>query len=345
MPHDAETTVETLPVIDISSFTFASAHTHADRDITSKKWDKAMTDVGFALITGHGVSAQTVDDMRAGATQYFTQSGEEKARDIRGPYGCPDGGYTAMGAEAVGRTRDGHGADGGNQPAAAATKPPDLVESYVFKFREKFPEPPQMAAAAATYALELQRVLASLHEMSAQALGLPLDFFSQYYRTPGDLSTLADNCSMRLAYYPPLDAGQVSEGGGLRYGEHTDYTGFTILHQDADDLGELGSGGLEVKLPSGDFHAVRPVKGSFVVNIGDLYQVWTNDRWKSTVHRVARPSRPCGARISIPFFTGPFNDATISAIPTCVADGEHPKHAPTKVFDHLMRKVAASQIT
>eukprot|EP00284_Hemiselmis_tepida_P015444 CAMPEP_0174938336 /NCGR_PEP_ID=MMETSP1355-20121228/63171_1 /TAXON_ID=464990 /ORGANISM="Hemiselmis tepida, Strain CCMP443" /LENGTH=235 /DNA_ID=CAMNT_0016185255 /DNA_START=42 /DNA_END=745 /DNA_ORIENTATION=- len=233
----AQCTEARVPVVDISAFTVPGS-SQDEKERTAREWDRAMTEVGFALITGHGVSQEIIDDLRAGACVYFTQTDEQKATDIRGPYGHPDGGYTAMGAEAVGRTRDRHGGDGGT--AAAATKPPDLVESYVFKFREKYPEPPQMASAAAAYALELQRVLSALHDMSALSLGLPRGFFDAYYRAPGDLSTLADNCSMRLAYYPALDAGQVGPESGLRYAEHSDYTGFTILHQDEGDEGELG---------------------------------------------------------------------------------------------------------
>ena len=71
---------------------------------------------------------------------------------------------------------------------------------------------------------------------------------------------------------------------GAADGAHTDYTGFTILHQDESDLGALDAGGLQVRLKTGEWHAVRPVANAFVVNIGDLYEVWTVERHRPFVH-------------------------------------------------------------
>jgi isopenicillin N synthase-like dioxygenase len=94
-----------------------------------------------------------------------------------------------------------------------------------------------------------------------------------------------------------------------------------------------------------------------VVNIGDLYEVWTNGRWRSTVHRVTKPPPGSAAasspRLSIPFFTGPRNDAVVEAMPTCVGEGIPPRYAcvgegippryaPVRVRDHLLGKLRAS---
>ena len=131
-------------------------------------------------------------------------------------------------------------------------------------------------------------------------------------------------------------------------GAHTDYTGFTILHQDESDVGALDAGGLQVLLKSGEWHPVRPQPAAFVVNIGDLYEVWTNGKWRSTVHRVLKP--PVGSaaasspRLSIPFFTGPHNDAIIEAMPTCISEAQPAKYEPIRALDHLLRKLGASNV-
>ena len=82
------------------------------------------------------------------------------------------------------------------------------------------------------------------------------------------------------------------------------------------------------------------------MNIGDLYEVWTNGRWRSTVHRVTKPPPGSAAasspRLSIPFFTGPRNDAVVEAMPTCVGEGIPPRYAPVRVRDHLLGKLRAS---
>jgi isopenicillin N synthase-like dioxygenase len=187
------------------------------------------------------------------------------------------------------------------------------------------------------------RVLSSLHHVTAMALGLPSDFFVPQY-SPG-------RYQLKLSSYPPIPPPRPAEAGSLlvadedpvvRYGEHTDYSGFTILLQDPSD--GVNSGGLQVKLPDdGSWLSVSAQPDSFVVNIGDLLEVWTNGRWRSTVHRVV--GSPAGGvvsqkpRLSIPFFSGPGDDAIIEAMPTCV-DDEHPRlYAPISAGEHVRGKI------
>ena len=158
-----------------------------------------------------------------------------------------------------------------------------------------------MDDAGHAYHAALLKVLDALHKVTAAALGLDADFFAPFYAPSA-------KCSLRLAYYPPLSTTQQTSSA-VRYGAHTDYTGYTILCQDDNDVGALDAGGLQVLLKSGQWAAVTPRRNAFVVNIGDLYEVWTNGRWRSTVHRVMKP--PSGSkaatqpRLSIPFFHGP----------------------------------------
>ena len=228
-----------VPMIDISPFVEPSAHDDAARARVATEWDRAMTEVGFAMITGHGVAPAVIDALREGAAKFFTQPADVKTSYYYGPYGNPLGGYTGMGVEAVSRTRDEHGSDGGAESELKAALP-DLVESYIFKpeVTDK-PKPPALREAGAAYHRELLRVLGCLHHVTAAALGLPRDFFDPYY-------TPCASVSLRLAYYPPVpEASQASSA--VRYGEHTDYTGFTILHQDEADVGAMDAGGCAQK--------------------------------------------------------------------------------------------------
>ena len=69
----------------------------------------------------------------------------------------------------------------------------------------------------------------------------------------------------------------------LRTGAHTDYGAMTIL------ASTDAQGGLEVQMPDGQWRAVQAQPGEFVVNLGDMMARWTNDKWASTLHRVANP--------------------------------------------------------
>ena len=112
-----------VPTVDISPFTAPEAHSDAARRAVGQEWDAAMTNVGFAMITGHGVDPAIVDALRRGAHSFFGGPADAKQKYCYGPYGNPLGGFTGMGVEAVARSRDDHGSDGG---ATQTTALPDF---------------------------------------------------------------------------------------------------------------------------------------------------------------------------------------------------------------------------
>ena len=336
-----------VPLVDISPFVDHASYDDESRRRIADEWDDAMTNVGFAIIKGHGVDARTISELRRGAMEFFAEDASIKSAYDHGPYGTSLGGYTGVGIEAVSRTRDVHGSDGGagnvsdqHYDNAAIAAPPDLVESFVYKPESSMPKPPALEMPGAAYHDALLRVLDALHELTAASLGLPSDYFVPYY-VPHD----PDTVSLRLSYYPPLSP-EDQTSSSIRYGSHTDYTGYTILHQDMSDVGDLDAGGLEVLMRSGEWMAVPPIPDTFVVNIGDLYEVWTNGRWKSTVHRVTKPppgsDAASSSRLSVPFFTGPRNDAIVAALPTCVDLDRPCMYPPVRAIDHLLGKLNAS---
>ena len=86
-----------------------------------------------------------------------------------------------------------------------------------------------------------------------------------------------------------------------------------------------------------------------LINIGDLFQQWTNDRWKSTMHRVGNPEPGTAAarsdRLSLVFVTGPRDDALIEVLPCCRDDlNNPPRYAPVRAGDHLMTKLGLSNV-
>lgn len=137
--------------------------------------------------------------------------------------------------------------------------------------------------------------------------------------------------------YPPLDA--VPEPGQIRAGSHSDYGSLTILKP-----GEA-RGGLEVRTRDGEWAAVPVIEDAFVVNIGDVMERWTNDRWVSTLHRVVVPPDEVAAteeRYSMAWFQNPAADALVEVVPTTVPNGEAARYEPVVFGEWLKAKVEAA---
>jgi isopenicillin N synthase-like dioxygenase len=109
-------------------------------------------------------------------------------------------------------------------------------------------------------------------------------------------------------------------------GAYTDYGAFTLLSQDS-------LGGLQVRNAIGEWIEVPPINGTFVVNIGDLMAMWTNDLYTSNLHRAANVSGV--ARISIPFFASPNGDAVIRCIETCQGPDNPPRYQPVTAGEYM----------
>ena len=79
-----------------------------------------------------------------------------------------------------------------------------------------------------------------------------------------------------------------------------------------------------------------PIPGSFVVNLGDLFERWTNKRYRSTPHRVIHP--PGVERFSAPFFFTGAPNYSVACLPACLDDGEQPAYPPTTPAAHLRER-------
>jgi isopenicillin N synthase-like dioxygenase len=124
----------------------------------------------------------------------------------------------------------------------------------------------------------------------------------------------------------------------IRASAHTDYGSLTILA--VDDA----PGGLQVRDLQGEWHSVKAPAGSYVVNLGDLMQHWTNDQWRSTMHRVVNPPSGCASnrRQSIAFFHNINADTTVECIPTCQSPESPAKYPPVLAGEYLMTKHRAA---
>lgn len=317
-----------VPVIDIAPYL---AGTPAGKRRVAEELDRACREVGFYVIVGHGVDPALVEQVERVSREFFELPLGEKMKVHIG--NVPGGvGYSAIGETTLAKTR-------------GQVTPPDLNETFQIAkvdvtdeayFQSKaargmiplnrWPELPATLKSLYTkYYLRMGALAADLMRLSALALGLPESYFDD--KIDRHISRL----NVRL--YPEQQVAPLP--GQLRAGAHTDYGTVTIL-KPGDTIG-----GLQVADAKGNWHDVPMIEGSFVINQGDLMARWTNDRWLSTLHRVANPPEDANGgsrRLSIVFFHHPNYDATVSCLPTCVEAGAAPGYEPITVANYYSMK-------
>ncbi len=139
----------------------------------------------------------------------------------------------------------------------------------------------------------------------------------------GEFGGMRSTSTVRLNHYPvgdpvgPTERKGLADLGDHALGDHTDPGVLTLLLQD-------DTGGLQVATRAGDWIDVPPRSGTIVVNLGDVMQVWTNDRYRAAVHRVVPMTER--SRFSIPFFSNPARDAVVAPVDELV-DGT-PRYRP-----------------
>jgi isopenicillin N synthase-like dioxygenase len=312
-----------IPVVDVSN----RMSSRERRDELASTIDDACRTSGFLVVAGHGVDQRLVEAMDSVTRAFFRGPDRDKEACATIPGDATRRGFHRMGRVAA---------------SIGVQTPPDLCESFsINRLGEgdaaacsklpsdhpllrpnQWPDTPGFRTTWLEYMAAMDWLSSLLLTLFARGLGLPEEWFED--KVDHNMSNLGAN------YYPaqlvPPAPGQ------LRKGPHTDWGSLTILAQDT-------SGGLEV-LGDGDrWHPVPIVDGAFVVNIGDLMAIWTNDRWVSTMHRVVNPSRArSGAdRLSLAYFHQPNHDALIECIPTCA--GERSPHAPVTSGDWFAQKL------
>lgn len=332
--------------------------TAAQREI-AEQWDKVMRSNGYAVLVNHGIDESIFEKVNSDSLQFFHQPMEEKMSFSRGVYGHPKGGYTPMGKEAVAASM------GDEEVISNAHLKRDPVENFVFTSNPNNFECPTTGnigspiPSVGDYFERMEKLLTTLHHLSAAALNLhDLRFFDRFYdpTLPANSDKGVNGNALRLAHYLPGDntnsARDTSQDeNDLSYGAHTDYQGLTILRADKRDWHSVTVEGVEAPVQFGGLQVYSPshtlwlpVKipmnmNCLIVNVGDLFQRWTNDRWPSPIHRVTRPSCPV-ERQAIVFFSGPLSLCEIEPILT--NEHETSRYSPIRCGDHLQMKLQRS---
>jgi isopenicillin N synthase-like dioxygenase len=310
-----------VPVVDIS----------ADPVAVGAELDEIGRTTGFFQITGHGVEDGVAGPAWTMATAFFDLPLGEKLSVARPTADYPYG-YIPMAGEALSRSREGETPPDLKEvfnmgpPARPGRAFADAGEAWSYSPNLWPAALPGLRPAWTAYYDAMRGLGRRLMSLFARGLGLPPGFFA------GQAGHGPD--ALRAINYPAREHAPLP--GQMRAGPHTDYGTLTILRQDA-------VGGLEVLGPGGDWVGVVPVPGAFVVNLGDLMARWTNDRWRSTLHRVVDPPGSGQARRqSMPFFQNANWSAEISCLPTCLEAGEKPRYEPVLAGPHLAGKFRKS---
>jgi isopenicillin N synthase-like dioxygenase len=287
----------TIPLIDL---------TGPESDVVARIGG-ACADWGFFQVVGHDVaptlSARAIDHARA----FFALPAAEKrmlSRTATNPWGYYD-------RELTKNLRDKKEIfDIGPEPRS------DGADSL---WTTRTPWPDQGAGfrdCMATYAHACEALSRRLLGLICLGLGVERERLAAAFE-PTSTSFL------RLNHYPVHDpmADEIraaAPGGDLGIHHHTDAGALTVLLQDEND-------GLQV-WRDGGWRTISAIPGAFVINIGDMVQVWSNDLYRAPVHRVLAMDRV--DRLSLPLFYNPAYEARVAPIETCTAPQAPARYRP-----------------
>ncbi|KAK6117464.1 hypothetical protein DH2020_048791 [Rehmannia glutinosa] len=252
---------------------------------------------GFFKLVDHGVAPEIVEDISVCLNKFFDLPMEQKmkgGRRERLPLG-----YSASNIDY-----------GHNLPWAEILQllqsPQQVLEFSKRVYGDQYQT---LSNAMIRYMKALDELGITIMEMLAHGLGLATDFFTRYLDEK-------EATMIRANRYPPCPLPDRCLG----LGSHSDPHTLTILLQD-----EVG--GLQVRDNQNQWVGIRPLPNSFIVNIGDTLEAWTNGRLKSVVHRaVVNEERN---RLSVAYFISPKSSAVIETPPELMDTGPTPtKYKP-----------------
>jgi isopenicillin N synthase-like dioxygenase len=275
---------DSIPVIDLEP-----SFTGGMEGEARVAWEihKAARECGFFYVKNHGVPQAVVDGAFAAMRSFFEKPLDYKLSVLRDNWPVPRG-YEPLFYQQL---------DAGT--------PRDVKESF-YVARELGPDHPDVKAKLPNHGPNQwppnlpgfrDRVEAYYHpmldlgrhlmRMLAVSLSMERDFFDAAYIEPAG--------TLRLLRYPPHPEDALPNQLGS--GAHTDFGSITLLAQD-------DCGGLEVENAAGEWLRADPIPGTFVINLGDMIQRWTNDLYHSNMHRVLN-NRSGRDRYSMALFFNP----------------------------------------
>jgi isopenicillin N synthase-like dioxygenase len=298
--------VASIPVIDLTGISDGDPAMPA----IGRQMLAAAEGIGFFYIRNHGIPASLIDAVFAVSARFFA---ETPARKQEVAVTAGHRGFIQVG-----------------EAKMASRAKPDLKESFIWGLDQPGPDGippnrwpdflPDMRGVLTDFFATGNNVGWSLLRAFAAGLNIDPDSFVRTVDRPISRGS--------ILYYPP----QPPDMGADQFGvsSHTDYGCLTLLYQDS-------TGGLQVQGSEGTWLTAHPIEGTFVVNVGDLLARWTNDRFRSTPHRVV--NRSGRARYSTALFIDPNADTLIEPV---LREGDVARYAPVTCAEYLRSRLNAS---
>jgi len=264
---------------------------------------RACDEIGFFYAVNHHVPLATIEAARDKAAEFFALPLDEK---LKVKADRNNRGYRELG-DAVHKSGKLFARDSFDLGFAVAADDPEVLAGTPLYAPNNWPALPDFEAAVSAYYQGSFEVGMKALEGFAIYLGQVPDFFSRNFTHP-----VAD---MVINHYYGYELA-LSVGGdedGTASGAHTDHGIVTILWQDE-------SGGLEVLDRNENWVTVPPIRGSYVINVGELMKRWTNGRFRATIHRVIHTKN--ADRFSMPLFCNPDFRTVVDPRQLGVADAD-----------------------
>ena len=282
------TSFEKIPIIDISDI-----HTESGFEKIATELVHVARSIGFFYIKGHNISPELISSAFNASKRFFELPSDIKSSvevDIN------QRGWMGQGMAQLEGSKTHDAKEVFFWGWDVGADDPDVVSGVPMVFPNQWPDQaaPFLRANILPYYHSVIVLGRSILSALAYGLGNSKDFFNIAYKKPLGRG--------QLVYYPPMDDKDFDE---QRFGAspHTDFGVLTILLQDMQ-------GGLQVLNKDNIWIEAPPIENSFVCNIGDLLERWTNGDLISTKHRVINRNK--NARYSIPIFCDPSSQTIIN---------------------------------
>ena len=294
-----------IPRLDLNDYVKGNA---TQRKQFSDEIGQAFNETGFVTITNHGLSKQLIDKLYTEVKSLFALPEDTKLK-----YEIP---------ELAGQ----RGYTGKNKETAKGFKVPDLKEFW--QIGQTVPATSPLKAdypdnifvdELPDFNLTTQEVYKRLENAGKhllQAIAVYLELPENYFNDKVE----EGNSILRTLHYFPITDPDALPDDAVRAGAHEDINLITLLIGASAD-------GLELLTRENEWFPVKAHGEDLVVNVGDMLQRLTNNKLKSTTHRVVNPPREQmkNSRYSVPFFLHPKPDMSLACLPSCI-DSAHPKH-------------------